>query len=73
MVICPKVNKIAGLEFELAYNDVVKQHVNQCATGSPPENEPDCINFLLAWTPAGFLAGQSGIRVGRSIIQQRQT
>ena len=33
-VISPKVNVIAGLEFELASNAVTVQHVSHCATGT---------------------------------------
>ena len=33
-----------------------------------PGDKADCINLLLALTPPGFLAGLSGIRVGRGIV-----
>ena len=36
-------------------------------------DEADGIDLLLALTLAGFLAGLSGIRVGRGIVQKSQT
>ena len=34
--ICPKVNVIARLEFELAFFDVAFEHVNHYTTGTSP-------------------------------------
>ena len=34
--ICPKVNVIVRLEFELTYDDSTVQHFNHYTTGTPP-------------------------------------
>ena len=36
--ICPKVNVIERLGFELAYDNVPVQHVNHCAKEIPPKS-----------------------------------
>ena len=44
--ICWKVNMITLLEFELAYYDVIDQHVSQYVTGTTPLQE-NAIKYAL--------------------------
>ena len=44
--ISPKENVIARLEFELAYNDIVVQHVNHYTSETPPLRN-DLVRFVI--------------------------
>ena len=68
----PKVNAIARFEFELAYNDIVVQHVSYCATetpyidllvGQPEIGLADTVSDLVpvCQTKEGFLPSHWGL------------
>ena len=54
--ICPKVNIIARLEFELAYYDSVVQRFNHYATRTPPSHTIRWTQVLLCNTNNSMLA-----------------
>ena len=51
--ICPKVNVIAWLEFELTYYDSTVQHFNHYATGTPPWRYEAVHTFSKGICPKG--------------------
>ena len=55
MGICPKVNIIAPLGFELAYYDSVVHCFNHYTTGIPPWSLSDCKSPQVSWTLLSIL------------------
>ena len=66
----PHYNPIFG-SFDLVSSPVWwKAVTNDCLCSG---DKADCFNLLLALLSAGYLAKLSGIRVGQSIVSERQT